>query len=130
MIKTGCIFDREVLQKFYSEINTQIVFDNMTMFFSLSENEKLIGIVRMFPKDNRCMILDADKSDALGEMEEEFLFKSAINFALTFNTEEILMTKTYEKYLLPMGFTQFDENHLIGKTKTIDFPSNCKHNKI
>lgn len=124
MLKTGCIFNREEISEFFNKVNVKIGFDNHTMFFALYENEEIVGMLKMYPDNARCRIEKAVISPKVTEEMEEFLLKSGINFALTFNTKQIICTKEYEQYLEPMKFVVAN-GEMIGDTERIVFPSKC-----
>ncbi|MEG1520410.1 MAG: hypothetical protein RR458_05415 [Clostridia bacterium] len=124
MLKTGCIFNREEISAFFKKANAKIGFDNYTMFFALYDNDEIIGMLKMYPDNTRCRIEKAVKLDKLTDEMEEFLLKSAINYALTFNTKQLICDSFYEKILEPMNFVMANGD-MIGDTERIDFPSKC-----
>lgn len=126
MLKCGCVFDRSEIANFYSLVGEKIQFDNISMFFALYENDEMKGLVKMFPENGRCRVQNAIKTKELTRDMEEFLIKSAINFALTFDTKEIIMDRYYEAFLLPMNF-RLEEDELVGELAKIDFPHKCCH---
>ena len=124
MLKGACVFDRAILQDFFKKAGVVEEYNDFTMYYGLFEKGDLIGIVKMYPKDDGCMIEDVIWKGQFPFLYEEFLVKSAINFALTFNTQKLIMTKKCKEFLIPMNFVEKEE-FMVGKTDEVDFPHNC-----
>ncbi len=124
MLKTGCVFDRTEIGNFYSSIGKAIEFDNLTMFFALYQDESLVGVMKMYQDGDRCKIDKIDKASLVTDEMEEFLLKSGINYALTFNAKQLACDKCYSHYLIPMTFVE-EGDVMVGDVDKIDFPSKC-----
>lgn len=125
MLKTCCIFDRKQLNEFFENIGIEEKYDDYSMYYGLYEEESLIAITKMYPENKRVRIDKIKAVNSINDLYEEFLLKSAINFALTFNAEEMIITNYYKNYLIPMHFVECD-SEMIGKMNEIDFPHCCK----
>ncbi len=124
MLKCGCIFDHEKLNDFFDKCGIKENYNDYTMYFCLYEDDELLAIIRTYPENGRCRIEDPISPKELSYMYEEFAVKSCINFALTFNVKELIMSRKNEKFLLPMHFEVSGEE-LIGNVEIIDFPHAC-----
>ena len=125
VLKTGTIFDLETIENFYNSVGEKASPENDTMFFVQYENDEIYGMVKLKMEGENCKMFDLVKVYPNIEYEE-FLLKSAINFALTFEAEYIVTTKKYKEFLIPMHF--YEENETMkGSLKEIDFPRKCQH---
>ncbi len=123
MLKTGCIFALDKIEEFYKSCGKDAGVSNSSMFFQMSEDEEFFGMIRMDIAGVDCFMQDAVvRCENL--QYEEFLLKSCVNFALTFNAKNIITSKKYQQFLLPMHFCENGEN-LVGKVEEIDFPHAC-----
>ncbi|MFI3167753.1 MAG: hypothetical protein R3Y32_06490 [Bacillota bacterium] len=124
MLKTGCVFDLEKIENFYQSCGEDAGISNTSMFFQMSEDDVFYGMIKMDMNGEDCILQDAVvKTSNL--QYEEFLLKSCINFALTFNAKRIVTSVKYQQFLIPMHFFADGEN-LAGSTAEIDFPHTCQ----
>ncbi len=127
MLKTGCIFDLDQIEKFYQDCGENAGITNDSMFFQMSEDGEFFGMIRMHRQGEACFLDDIVAKSA-NIQYEEFLLKSCVNFALTFSATEIKTSKKYQQFLIPMFFSEVGDL-LVGKTDEIDFPHACNHGK-
>ena len=124
MLKTACVFDRTIIGDFYKNVEVENEFNNVTMYFAMYEDDAIIGMVKMYPQNSKCRIEKVVGNSILTEEKTEFLLKSAINYALTFQTSHLVCDIIYKKYLVPMHFVEVS-GELIGDINKVDFPSKC-----
>lgn len=124
MLKCGCIFDHGALDEFYASCGIKEEYNDYTMYFCMYEDGELLGVIRMYPENGRCRIEDVVSKEPLSYMYEEFIVKSCINFALTFNVKELVISAKDESFLKPMGFERAGDE-MIGNVEIIDFPHPC-----
>lgn len=123
MLKTGCVFDLNAIEKFYSDCGKNAGISNSSMFFQMSEDDSFYGMIRMDIQGDTCFLQDAVvKTENI--QYEEFLLKSCVNFALTFSAKKIKTSKKYQEFLIPMHFKE-QGDWLVGDVGEIDFPHKC-----
>lgn len=125
MLKCACVFDRKLLDAFFRQRKEEEKYDDISMYYGLFEDKSLIALTKMYPENKRVRVEKIKFLSEENNLYEEFLIKSAINFALTFKAKEMIITNYYKNYLLPMHFTE-KGNEMIGEMNQIDFPHCCK----
>lgn len=124
MLRCGCVFDRKTLDEFFSRCGIKEKYNDYTMYFCMYDGESLVALIRTYPENGRCRVEDVVSPKKISFQYEEFIVKSCINFALTFNVKELVISAKNEAFLKPMGFERAGED-MIGQVDKIDFPHAC-----
>ena len=121
MLKTACVFDSAIIKGFYHSVNVQNEFNETTIYFALYKDESIIGIVTLNQNNTKCFIGEVVGNSEITKDSTEFLLKSAINYALTFQNLHLICNIVYKEFLVPMNFFEVS-GEMIGDVERVDCP--------